>query len=1178
MRASVRVSFMVPDFSQLRKQQRDGEACQGHRNTQRSLKPSNHGGFDNVNSFQQFLQNHTPFQVTLLDPLPLDYAVLSPSHPTSDCSKAPIPDHPPTPAYIQEWRASQVTDRLTRANVRYADGDAAVDLLTHHAIAEMGGHAAQYATTAVINLRQRYRHVLAGGWWVSGLDPLNDWQPMDWGQFKPITPRTSWRDPDKVIKYEAPAKQSTRALFLAVSWADGLKIAERYQRGDAYQQRLKETIRKAYPDAIDLSHTQTLALSLDRLSSSPSTDFDIDIDTHIDQGFWSWWLSDPTLPILITEGAKKAGAALSAGHPAIALPGVYNGYRAKDRLGNPITPTLIPDIEAITGPKRPILLAFDQDDKPQTRRNVAIAIARFGQLLLQADCQVNIVRWSPKDGKGIDDLIANHSADACHKAIKTALTFEEWQLWQALDNRLTIGSSLGLQAQTLKVLTPNTFPEHGIIAIAAAKGTGKTNLINELVAHQPKVLLAGHRISLMRHLCERCGIYYRGDLDKQDGRFITGSGYTLRVGTCVDSLLAIDPNSFAGCDLVLDEVCQVLRHLLTSSTCNQQGKRPVLLTRFRQLLQSARRIIIADADLDDSAIRYIQQLRTQDNPNTELLRQANQLFLIRNNYQAPGYAVRFIQAPDSSAIMGELLHDLKQGKRIYIATDSKRGSKRIHRLIDELQTSLKQENANLLLNSETSGGETERAFMENPDRHLTTIALQAVIGSPSTATGLSIEGDHFDKVYGLFYGASSTDADMAQALGRVRAPVPRVVWCAKYGRSFSKVGRQTSPSALRDLLKQKIQANTLLIRASLSEVHQRALSHYDWEQDPHIRYWSQIEAQRNRSMWSLRTALKVRLMHEGNQVEVVSLGKNQKAHVLLKEAREDMKIEQAIAVEAAVNLTKAEATLLGQLESLEPQQQLALQKYEIAKFYGLPIDEVDADVVLSDNNGRTRGQILNLERMLEPETAAEADIRALERQGQWQQGYTPWDLSNATLKREMRVRLGLDQFLALGKTWDKDSLSTFKENALNYAPQIKAVLNFTVRPEMSAAQILNQLLEQMGVLCISSQPRREGHRVRIYELDPVCYEQKLAILARRKACREQAEKDGTAPAFNYLNGDGCATQKALIRMELEQWRWEASATPWVIQDEVGQMVTIRGESGRTFLVGRDELVPWPSTM
>ena len=210
--------------------------------------------------------------------------------PQQQSTPQPVTDFP---AYVQEWLDSHVDPDIITANVRHADGDDAVDLLTHHAIAEMGGHAAQYATTAVINLRQRYRHVLAGGWWVSGLDPLNDWQPMDWGQFKPITPRTSWRDPDKVIKYEAPAKQSTRALFLAVTWADGLKIAERYQRGDAYQQRLKETIRKAYPDATRLSHPQTLALSLDQLSRNPLTDCDIDtpVDTHIDKGFWSWWLS-----------------------------------------------------------------------------------------------------------------------------------------------------------------------------------------------------------------------------------------------------------------------------------------------------------------------------------------------------------------------------------------------------------------------------------------------------------------------------------------------------------------------------------------------------------------------------------------------------------------------------------------------------------------------------------------------------------------------------------------------------------------------------------------------------------------------------------------------------------------------------------------------------------------------
>ena len=1162
---------MLPDFR--------GLLCQSNNSASlHSLELRSDNRFSGLRSFQQFAKECD--RVVLLEsfftPFPLNHVALPTSHHTSDCPQAPIPEHPPTPAYIQEWRASQVSDRLIDANVRYADGDDAVDLLTHHAISEMGGHATQYATTPVIKLRARYSHVFAGGWWVSGLDPLNNWQPMDWGQFKPQSPRKSWKNPDKVIKYEAPAKQSTRALFLSLSWTDGLNIAQRHQLGPAYHHRLQQAVHNTYPEARDLSQAQTLALVLDRHSASSSEDQD--------QTFWSWWLSNPKAPIVITEGAKKAGAALSAGYATIALPGVYNGYRSKDRLGNPIDPVLIADIQTIVGSERPIILAFDQDDKPNTRRNVTIATSRFSQLLLNAGCQVNIAQWSPKQGKGLDDLIANHGTTEFHKAIESALTFEEWQLWQALDNRLTLSSSLGLRAQTLKVLTPETIPASGILAIAAAKGTGKTNLINSLIEGQPKVLLAGHRISLLRNLCERCGVNYRGDLDKQAGRFITGSGYTLRVGTCVDSLLAIDPQSFSGCDLVLDEVCQVLRHLLTSSTCNQQGKRPVLLTRFRQLIQAARRVIIADADLDDHAIRYIQQLRTQpsdhqlDTDATIPSRTANQLFLIHNTYKPPGYAVRFIQAPDSSAITAELLHDLKQGLRIYIATDSKRGSKRIHHLIKELQTQLKQESSNLLLNSDTSGGDTERAFMENPDLHLTNFTLQAVTGSPSTATGLSIEGDHFDKVYGIFYGASSTDADMAQALGRVRAPVPRVVWCAKYGRSFSKAGRETSPRALRSLLKQKTQANTLLIQASLSEVGYRSVSDYDWESDPHIHYWSQIEAQRNRSMWSLRTALKVRLMHEGHQVETVTLNKNQQAHNLLKEARDELKMENALQVEAAVNLSPAEAKLLSQQESLEPEQRLALQKYEIAKFYGIPLDEVDADVVLQDDSGRSRGRLLNFEWSKYPETAIDIDVRALERQGQWQQGYTPWDLSNATLKQKLRQLLGINAYLEPGKSWDSESLEDFKQTALNYAPQIKAVLNYSVKPVMSAAQILNQLLEQMGLTCVKYQPRRNGKRTRIYGLDPVVYEQQMEILERRKAMRERATADDTAPLFNYSIQGDCSTEEPVIQpLEigvLEQWRWGTSLSPWVIQDEVGQMVTIRGSSGVTFIVGKQELVPW----
>ena len=953
------------------------------------------------------------------------------------------------PYYWREWQDSCVADAIIASNVRYADREQAVDLLTLEAIANMGGWAQQYATSSVIKLRQRYQHVEAGGWYVSGLDPLNNWERMDWGQFKPITPRTSYKNPDKIIKYETPPKAAQRAIFLAggIDW-----------------RQIQENVK---------------------------------------------------VPRLWTEGAKKAGAALSLGFAAVALPGINSGYRVKDVLGNPVAPYLLPDVAAVAQPGSIHYLAFDQDDKMETRRKVAIALSRFGQLLEEAGCVVKIVRWSATNGKGLDDLIAANGPEAFHKAVKDALTFEEWRLWQVLDNRLTLAPAIRLTVSDLTVLKAESVPDTGIIAIASAKGTGKTNLISGLVADKEKALLAGHRISLMRNLSERCGVHYRGDLDKYKGRFLAGDAYALRLGTCVDSLLAINPKDFAGCDLVIDEVCQVLQHLLTSSTCNKSGKRPVLLMRFRALVQAAQRVILADADIDNKAIEYIHSLRGDMQP----------AFLVRNDYKAPGYPVQFIEAPDSSAITGMLLNDVRAGLRVFIATDSKGASKRLDRVISTLQEQLPK----LLINSETSGGDVEQAFMTAPDQHLSATTLQVVTASPSAGTGLSIEGDHFDRVYGIFYGNSITDADMAQALLRVRASVPRVVWCAKHGLGFSKVGRQTHSLKLLNLLKQKTDANTLLIRASLSELGREQIATYDWANDPNIHYWADIEAQRNRSMWNLRTALKVRLMHEGHHVNAITLAQDNSSRQLLKEARRNLKVEHAVAVEASRVLTPLEAKILEDIDGLDPAQRLALERWHLAEFYCLSVEEVTADLVLWDNDGRRRSQLLNLEGFLDTDLATAADVRSLEKQAKWMQGITPWDISDVTLKQKVRAHLGMETFLEPGQQWTNASLTDFKQLALQLAPQIKAALNFSVKEEMAAVQILNQLLEQMGVECTSKQHRFGGGRIRTYQVTAFVWETSNAVLARRKE-RRQHPPEPVVPVTPSLSinqtREGCDADKA----------------------------------------------------
>ncbi|NJL22222.1 MAG: hypothetical protein HC895_17630 [Leptolyngbyaceae cyanobacterium SM1_3_5] len=360
----------------------------------------------------------------------------------------------------------------------------------------------------------------------------------------------------------------------------------------------------------------------------------------------------------------------------------------------------------------------------------------------------------------------------------------------------------------------------------------------------------------MRNLCERLKLDYRGDLDRAQGRYINGSGYTLRVGFCVDALLAIDPERFAGCDLIVDEVVQVLRHLLTSSTCNKEGMRPLLLARFAALVRSARRVIVADADLDDETLHYLHSLRSETDP----------VFLIRNDYQPQGYEVRSIESPDSSTVTTSMLADvgrLPAGKVLLVTTDGLKKS-------EHLAHSVKREFPGkrvLLLNSNTIGGDREQAFVRSPDTEIQ--HYDVIIASPTLGTGFSLEiQGKIDRVYGIFSGGSSTDADMAQALGRVREPVDRIIWCAKRGSNLSKVSRSPNRIELKSHLHQQTSVAASLIKLSLSDAAQNAIDAYDWTGDLHLKLWCHFTAQQNRSMLNLRDALIMRLRQEGHSVQI----------------------------------------------------------------------------------------------------------------------------------------------------------------------------------------------------------------------------------------------------------------------------------------------------------------------
>ncbi|NJN48663.1 MAG: DUF3854 domain-containing protein, partial [Alkalinema sp. RL_2_19] len=287
--------------------------------------------------------------------------VLKPQ-PKGDRSTSTDPTKPNqiAPHHWQEWLDSSINPELIRANLLSLDGAAPYEYLCY-ADSLPRTNSGRLTTT----LLRRYTHIEHGGWWCQGLDPLNDWTPMQWGCFKPDTPRND-NDRNKTIKYEHPLKIPTRAFFLQIP---------------------------SQPD------------------------------------FWATKLADPTQPILIVEGAKKAAALLSRGYAAIALPGVFNGRRVmRDEWGQRYSESLIPELAIFAATGRPVYFCFDHDTKASTVHHVNLAIATTGKLLQDAGCEVNVIDL-PGPEKGIDDFLVVQGDQAFQQAYAAALPLSLWQ-WQ----------------------------------------------------------------------------------------------------------------------------------------------------------------------------------------------------------------------------------------------------------------------------------------------------------------------------------------------------------------------------------------------------------------------------------------------------------------------------------------------------------------------------------------------------------------------------------------------------------------------------------------------------------------------------------------------------------------------------------------------------------------------------
>ena len=694
----------------------------------------------------------------------------------------------------QEWLDSGVDSKIVHLNVLTLT-DCEVD--AHRR--EMRYPIAERLNWKVTRSNQKKA---LRGWWVSGVDPLNQWQQMSWGRFKPDA-ATPIMDPTrgKAAKYLSPSlgKGSSRLILLDVPSSVWEKVSARYR----------------------------IAIS----------------KQDYRQGFWNWVRAN-SVPVVLTEGEKKAGCLLSSGYAAIALPGIFGGYRSEGQQ-------IIPELAVFTQSPRDFYICFDYETRSTVIQQIEIAISKLGMLLTRATARVKIVTL-PGPEKGVDDFVVASGIGAFDAIVAVAPMLDSWQAAQAW--QLTYPAQVTLNQPYLGDIE---YPRSGLACIKSAKGTGKTTALRSLVRtareSDRKVLVITHRIQLGKSICQSVGLPWITDA-KPAVRAIEG------FGLCIDSLHPHSQAKFEACDwegaiVILDEIEQVLWHALNSTTCYNSRVRilETLKSLIQTVLSTGGLIVIQDADLSDISIDYL--LTLAQIPIAP--------WLLVNDWTIDRSAISYVyETKNPSALLLRLEQVLETGA-VYVCLDSQKVKGRwSSRNLETYFCDRFPEKRVLRIDSETVTDPAHPAYGIAQDINGVVKNYDIVLATPTIGTGVSIEiTDYFAGVFGIFNGVTS-DAESRQALARVREGVPRYLWASHYG--LGKIGNGSC--YYRDIAAsttKSVKYNIMLL--------QQVDFDLDRGSDPvALRTWSKLAARVNLSLIRYRREMQLGLQREGHQLTIVT--------------------------------------------------------------------------------------------------------------------------------------------------------------------------------------------------------------------------------------------------------------------------------------------------------------------
>jgi hypothetical protein len=651
---------------------------------------------------------------------------------------------------------------------------------------------------------------------------------------------------------------------------------------------------------------------------------------------------------------------------------------------------------------------------------------------------------------------------------------------------------------------------------------------------------------------------------------------------CWDSLWRTKERDLKEALIVIDEAELGFKHFISGSTCKRN--RPYLLKVFKdklvECLMSGGRVILSDADLTDLSINYVRQI----------LPIPIKPFIVRNQYigDETRWLVDFRTGSRGNTLT-DIIEAIRDGNYLAITTDSQAEAQALEKCIlqefpdkfcafldadGEITAEAQAREKALIVRVDrtTTEAKAGKKFIEKPNKQILHWKPRILIYTPSMGVGVSIDEStqrwdeewqemmpYFDAVYGLFFGVIES-SQCRQQLARVRANVPRIVYCKESNRALEgcpsffpeEVKRQTlkyNQSALNILDVAKAiagyQADDEEIRSAMLQLLNDAWDENSrcWK-EPSIDLAAAFKARENYALWNLANLLKEELQDDGHSL--ISLaGVSSDLVGCIRHLKEEQKVQESRQIAESSTMPVEEARkVLGKLGATKQEQhsaQKTLLQEELPQVNLTP--EFVKKAVVDD-----RRRWLNQQKLYwyysNPEAVEQIDTdNWLSHLKRFTEG-TPFmkDVRSYGPKVDALKKSGIFEFVELNDRdriyqGDTPQAEAFLKRCLRYKDELQTAFNVLVTKKSSPIGLANRILGKVALrlekLTRSNKDNRwqlstdlidDPDRTNVlkaldlrWQISQQEAEQKLAEKQAQTQPQQATQPGGESPSYIYTN-------------------------------------------------------------